>query len=118
MIEQNKVRGVDLDSETRCAHYDSPRDVIAIRFPCCGDWYACYDCHAALTDHNAERWSREARDEPAILCGVCKTKLTIAEYLDCEHFCPDCTASFNPGCANHYHFYFEGVSEASGSDRS
>lgn len=118
MTDSTAVLGIDLDSETRCAHYDSPRDVIAIRFPCCGDWYACYECHAARADHDAERWPAEARDERAVRCGVCGVELTIREYLECEHACPTCGAAFNPGCANHYRYYFAGVSEASGSDRS
>lgn len=112
------VRGVDLDPETRCAHYGSPRDVIAIRFPCCGDYFACYECHAARTDHDAERWPADARDERAVLCGVCGIELTISEYLQCDDSCPDCGAAFNPGCADHYHLYFAGVSQASGPDRS
>lgn len=112
------VHGVDLDSETRCAHYDSSRDVVAIRFPCCGDYFACYDCHTALADHEAERWPADARDHRAVLCGVCGTELTIEEYLRCDDCCPDCGAAFNPGCANHYHLYFAGVSEVSGPDRS
>lgn len=100
------VRGVGLDEETRCVHYRGPRDVIAIRFACCGEYYACYDCHAARADHEAERWPADARDEPAVRCGVCETELTIAAYLACEHGCPDCGAAFNPGCANHYELYF------------
>lgn len=112
------VRGVDLDSETRCAHYDSPQDVIAVRFPCCREYFACYECHTACADHDAGRWSADAREERAILCGVCGTEFTISEYLACDHACPDCDAAFNPGCANHYHLYFAGTAEASGSDRS
>lgn len=117
MVDDVTVRGVGLGSETRCAHYDSPRDVIAIRFPCCGEYYACYECHAVRTGHGAERWPAEAHDERAVLCGVCDTELTIAEYLDSDHACPVCDAAFNPGCAGHHHHYFAGVSEASGPDR-
>ncbi|ADJ14321.1 CHY zinc finger protein [Halalkalicoccus jeotgali] len=116
MVSRERVRGVGLDDETRCAHYGSSRDVIAIRFPCCGDYFACYECHAARTNHDAERWSEDARGERAVLCGRCDTELTITEYLACEDACPDCGATFNPGCANHYHLYFAGVSEASGAD--
>lgn len=119
MGDRNEVvRGVELDSETRCAHYHTPRDVIAIRFPCCGEHYACYECHAELADHDAERWPVDAHGEPAVLCGVCGTELTISEYLDCEHTCPDCGAAFNPRCANHCSLYFAGVSKTSGPDRS
>lgn len=106
--DSTPVRGVELDEETRCAHYHGPRDVISIRFPCCGEYYACHDCHAACADHDAERWSADARDERAVRCGICGSELTIAEYLACEHACPVCGTSFNPGCANHHDYYFEG----------
>jgi uncharacterized CHY-type Zn-finger protein len=112
------VCGVELDAETRCVHYDSPRDVIAIRFTCCGDWYACYKCHATRAGHDAERWPADAHEERAILCGSCRTELTIFEYLDSDHTCPHCNTAFNPGCANHYDLYFEDVSEVSGPGRS
>lgn len=103
----DSVRGVDVGPETRCAHYASDRDVIAIRFPCCDEFYPCFECHEAVTDHEPERWPSERFDEPAVLCGVCGETLTIRTYLDCEHSCPSCDAAFNPGCANHYELYFE-----------
>ena len=40
-------------------------------------------------------------------CGKCQNTMSIAEYLDCGNFCPFCGAAFNPGCARHYHCYFE-----------
>lgn len=100
------VRGVDVDHETRCRHYGSDRDVIAVRFPCCGEYYACHACHAAVADHEAERWPADARGARAVLCGVCGSELTIAAYLGSGNACPDCGAAFNPGCANHYGRYF------------
>jgi uncharacterized CHY-type Zn-finger protein len=100
------VHGVDLDDETRCAHWRSPSDIIAIRFACCGRYYACYDCHAALETHEPVVWPRERFDEPAVLCGVCRTELSVDAYLASGFACPSCGASFNPGCANHYHLYF------------
>jgi uncharacterized CHY-type Zn-finger protein len=39
--------------------------------------------------------------------GACSVEMTIREYLECESRCPACGAGFNPGCRNHYHFYFE-----------
>ena len=45
------VKGVDLDPETRCRHYHGPTDVVALKFKCCGEYYACKDCHAELADH-------------------------------------------------------------------
>lgn len=101
------VRGIDLDAHTRCAHYHKPVDVIAIRMKCCGVYYACKDCHEALAGHALEVWPQSEWSQPAVLCGVCGTELTIREYLGCGNQCPVCKAGFNPGCRNHYNFYFE-----------
>jgi uncharacterized CHY-type Zn-finger protein len=103
--------GVDVDEETRCRHYDDKRDVIAIKFPCCGTYYPCFECHAEVVDHEAERWPRANFEEAAILCGVCRTELTIEAYLDCGDTCPNCGAAFNPGCRTHHHLYFESSEE-------
>ncbi|SRR5579862_3850744 len=102
-----QVRGVDVDSQSRCAHYHLPMDVVAIKMKCCGIYYACKECHDALADHDILVWPRKEWDEKAILCGVCGHELTIREYMQSENSCPACTANFNPGCRNHYHYYFE-----------
>jgi len=104
--EQRLVVGLAVDDQTRCAHYHTDRDVIAIRFPCCETYYPCFECHAACVDHDAVQWPRNRVDEPAILCGVCGTELTVQRYLDCEHQCPDCGTAFNPGCRRHADRYF------------
>jgi uncharacterized CHY-type Zn-finger protein len=100
------VRGIDLDPQTRCLHYHGPADIIAIKMKCCGVYYACKDCHIALADHPIEAWPEGEWCEPAILCGACGTELTIRQYMQSESLCPGCRARFNPGCRNHYHFYF------------
>ncbi|MFW5934483.1 MAG: CHY zinc finger protein [Halolamina sp.] len=61
-VHGHTVRGVDVGPETRCRHYDSELDVIAIRFPCCGTFYPCYECHLAAADHEPERWGDESGD--------------------------------------------------------
>jgi uncharacterized CHY-type Zn-finger protein len=104
-----EIRGLDLDPETRCAHWHSPLDVIAIRMKCCGVYYACKDCHEALAGHAIAIWPRDEWDRPAVLCGACGTEMTIRQYLDCASSCPRCRAAFNPACRNHHHFYFEGT---------
>ncbi|KPN29863.1 hypothetical protein SY89_00583 [Halolamina pelagica] len=133
-VHGHAVRGVDVGPETRCRHYDSERDVIAIRFPCCGTFYPCYECHLAAADHEPERWGEVSgspegavgegspdrtvgedvgsadravgEDANAVLCGSCGSVLTVAEYLDCDDRCPNCRAAFNPGCRRHYDRYF------------
>ena len=101
------VRGVDLDSQTRCAHYHSALDIVAIRMKCCGTYYACKECHDAIAGHALEAWPRKDWDQPAVLCGACRRELSITEYLASESTCPGCKARFNPACRKHYHFYFE-----------
>jgi len=102
------VRGIDLDPETRCAHWHSPLDVIAIKMKCCGVYYACRDCHDALAGHAAEVWPDAEWDQPAVLCGVCGHEMSVRDYLASADRCPDCGAGFNAGCRHHYHLYFAG----------
>ena len=101
------VHGIDLDPQTRCAHYHKPVDVIAIKMRCCGVYYACKDCHVALADHAIEVWPREEWNQLAVLCGCCGAELSVRTYMECGDTCPACRVQFNPGCRNHYHFYFE-----------
>lgn len=101
------VHGVDLDGETRCAHWHSPLDIVAIKMKCCETYYACKDCHEALAGHAAAVWPRGERDEKAVLCGACGHEMTVRDYLACGDACPSCGAGFNPGCRHHHHFYFE-----------
>ena len=107
LIHGEEVHGVDVDHETRCAHWHSPLDIIAIKFRCCGRWYPCFDCHSESADHAASVWPADKFDEEAILCGACGTKLTIEQYSTCRSVCPACEARFNPGCSRHLHLYFE-----------
>ncbi len=96
-----------VDDETRCVHYHSPLDVIAIKMKCCNEYYPCIHCHTETTNHTAAVWKQDEFDTKAILCGVCKNELTITEYLKSDSECPFCKTAFNPRCSNHYHFYFE-----------
>lgn len=101
------VHGLDVDAQTRCAHYHGATDIVALRFKCCDSWYPCIDCHTALADHVAQIWPMSERDVEAVLCGACGHRLTVTAYLECGSRCPACQASFNPGCRNHHHLYFE-----------
>ncbi len=105
--ERSRIFGLDLDAQTRCAHWHSALDIVAIRMKCCGVFYACKDCHEALADHPIQTWPRGEWNEKAVLCGACGTELTINQYLDSDNRCPACGAGFNPGCRGHHHFYFE-----------
>ena len=102
-----KVYGKLVDSETRCEHYHSPLDIIAIKFKCCDKYYPCYECHEETTDHTAMVWNKDEGDTKGILCGVCKYELTINEYMNSNDKCPNCRSAFNPNCRKHYHLYFQ-----------
>lgn len=105
--QRPEVRGVDVDGQTRCAHWHSEIDIIAIKMMCCGMYYACKDCHDALAGHASAVWPEQEWDTKAVLCGACGTELSVRDYLDCANVCPACGAGFNPGCRNHCHFYFK-----------
>jgi len=59
-----QVIGIDVDPETRCDHYHSDRDIIAIKFKCCGQWYPCHACHAEVAGHPAEVWPKNSTRPP------------------------------------------------------
>jgi len=99
------LRGVEIDPHTRCIHHREPRDVIAIRPPCCNAYYPCDRCHEETAAHQMARWPRDQWSERAVLCGVCGRTMTIADYLRCGHECPWCTAVFNPRCGAHWDRY-------------
>ncbi|GAA1362259.1 CHY zinc finger protein [Arthrobacter rhombi] len=101
------VRGAVVDGQTRCVHYRTVLDVVAIRFHCCGEFYPCHRCHAEVPgQHAATPWPAPLHDARALLCGVCGTTLPITEYLS-RSDCPGCGARFNPGCLLHAGLYFE-----------
>ena len=101
------VHGTGVNERTQCAHWQSERDIIGIKFKCCDTFYACFECHHEASDHPPAVWPKSEFNEPAILCGNCQGTLSISSYLSCHNTCPQCQAAFNPGCATHYHLYFE-----------
>jgi uncharacterized CHY-type Zn-finger protein len=101
-----RVYGATVDDETRCIHYRTPADIVAIKFACCGRYYPCHLCHAEAETHEARQWPVAERETRAILCGVCKSELTISTYLEVLA-CPNCGSPFNEGCRLHTHLYFE-----------
>ena len=51
-----EVRGINVDAQTRCVHYRSDLDIVAIKMRCCGVYWACKDCHIALAGHAIAVW--------------------------------------------------------------
>jgi uncharacterized CHY-type Zn-finger protein len=101
-----RVLGPVVDDMTRCVHYNTPVDIVAIKFACCGEYYPCHLCHQETAGHDAQQWGLDERDQKAVLCGACGTELTIAAYLATDE-CPTCRSPFNERCRLHVHLYFE-----------
>ena len=106
-MEKIEVYGKIIDDNTRCEHYHSPVDISAIKFKCCGHYYPCFQCHEETAGHAAQTWNKSEWNIKAILCGKCKTELTINEYMRSGNQCPKCGSTFNPNCSKHYHLYFQ-----------
>ncbi|WP_373520866.1 CHY zinc finger protein [Aquiflexum sp.] len=106
-IGEIKVFGKSIDKHTRCLHWHSQLDIIAIKFKCCEKYYPCFSCHEEEADHEHKVWPKSEYGEKAILCGICGNELSIKDYMDSDNTCPHCQSGFNPGCSNHYHLYFE-----------
>jgi uncharacterized CHY-type Zn-finger protein len=102
-----QVKGIPIDDQTRCVHYHSKLDVVAIKFKCCAEYYPCIHCHEEAAGHTVQRWQSSEWNLKAILCGACRHELTINEYFHCNYKCPACDSAFNPACKNHDHLYFE-----------
>lgn len=106
-----KIHGVEVkgnvkDGETRCEHYHSELDRVAMKFYCCKTYYPCIHCHIETTDHTVSKWPVEQFDEKAVLCGACGTEISIHAYINGGASCSNCEAPFNPGCERHHHLYF------------
>ena len=100
-----ELAGRLVDVQSRCVHYRTDRDVVAIRFACCRPFYGCHLCHQECADHPAVVWSSADRDVHAVVCGVCRGTLSIGDYVVADG-CPQCGATFNPRCRLHHHLYF------------
>lgn len=104
---KRRVLGVGLDAQSRCAHWHSAVDVVAMRFKCCGEYYGCRACHDETAEHPVKLWSEADAGECVAMCGVCGFELTMAVYLAGHPSCPACAAAWNPRCVLHRHLYFE-----------
>ncbi|AET38894.1 Hot13p Ecym_3408 [Eremothecium cymbalariae DBVPG len=125
MLKEVTIKGRLIDAESRCVHWNSRLDIIALKLKCCESFYACYSCHQELThkDHATHKYNiNKSPMEHVILCGVCKNTMTFQKYTsrsfgeaDQEGIstqnqpfcCPFCNSPFNPGCKLHYDLYFD-----------
>ncbi|MBP2622941.1 CHY zinc finger protein [Streptococcus oricebi] len=100
-----RVFGLEIDEETRCLHYHSDLDIVALKCWACQDYFSCYQCHDSLRDHHFVAYPSKQKSDKVVLCGACKSELTISLYRG-QLSCPNCKRAFNPACKNHYDLYF------------
>ncbi|SUJ60260.1 zinc finger protein [Staphylococcus aureus] len=69
------VYGSLIDTETRCLHYFTEEDIIAIKFKCCNKYYPCYKCHNEFEKHAIKRWSEPSFNEKSNLMRCMQTRI-------------------------------------------
>ncbi|ODQ67436.1 CHY zinc finger family protein [Nadsonia fulvescens var. elongata DSM 6958] len=107
MSSNVKIHGLLVDDQSRCRHYQSTKDVIALRCGRCDRYYACFQCHNHYeVNHTFVPWPKAKIDQVCVICGVCRHEMTQDIYQGVIE-CPNCAALFNPGCSKHKHHYFE-----------
>ncbi|KAI5959805.1 HOT13 [Candida pseudojiufengensis] len=105
--DQITIKGQLVDNQTRCIHYHTPVDLIAIKFKCCPKlYYPCFKCHEELNNHSIEKYDIKDKTEEVIICGNCFNTMTIENYINCNSKCPYCKSIFNSKCSLHYDLYF------------
>lgn len=107
IIWKHVVYGIGIGPRTECAHYGTPKDIVAIKLLCCDRYFSCIECHETLASHPVVRWPQGRWDESAVLCGNCGHEMTVRRYMASGSRCPNCSAEFNPGCERHWGDYFE-----------
>ena len=100
-----QAQGLLVDDESRCVHYHSEKDIVALQCYECKKYYACYQCHDTLESHVFSPYPLILKEARPILCGSCKTLLSYEEYTE-KGTCPFCNAQFNPACQKHHSIYF------------
>jgi uncharacterized CHY-type Zn-finger protein len=102
-----KVLGREIDNESRCFHWHSKLDIVAMRFKCCMEYYGCRQCHDEIANHDVILWDL-INDQyvDVVMCGSCASTLTTHDYLQGHDKCPTCKAPWNPRCELHRHLYF------------
>ncbi|KAI0800151.1 CHY zinc finger-domain-containing protein [Fomes fomentarius] len=60
---------------------------VAIRAPCCKQWYDCAECHAEAQTHRLAKTM-----EMTLLCKKCKKafRKDMTEYEESDEYCPHC----------------------------
>ena len=80
----SQINGLLVDDQSRCQHYHSPLDIVALKCFECQKYYACYQCHDRLEAHIYRAYPCQLKQDKVLICGVCRHEMTIEEYQDVE----------------------------------
>ncbi|EPT00436.1 hypothetical protein FOMPIDRAFT_150646 [Fomitopsis schrenkii] len=60
---------------------------VAIRAPCCRQWFDCAECHAETQDHRLRK-----NNEMIFMCKKCKKafRKDMTNYEESDEYCPHC----------------------------
>ena len=102
-----KIYGLLVDNQSRCQHYHTELDIVALKCFDCLKYYACYQCHDRLGGtHSFRAYPCHLKQDKVLICGVYQHEMVIDEYQEAI-VCPNCHSAFNLACSKHYDIYFE-----------
>ncbi|WP_438835700.1 CHY zinc finger protein [Streptococcus pluranimalium] len=52
-------KGIVIDDNSRCQHYHSSQNIVALKYADCHSYYACYKCHGAMESHSFKATSAD-----------------------------------------------------------
>ena len=96
-----KIYGLVIDQDGRCIHYHSKLDIVANKCSICHKYWACYECHNQLSNHNFGPYNPNFI---SVLCGHCQQRFTYKDY-ELIRSCSSCLQAFNPKCSLHKGIY-------------
>lgn len=70
---------------------------VAIRAPCCRQWFDCAECHAETQDHRLRKTT-----EMIFMCKKCKKafRKDMSNYEESDEYCPNCDNHYVRRVAN------------------
>ena len=84
-IKGINIYGKTVDNQTRCQHWHSELDVIAIKFKCCEKYYPCFSCHEEEADHEP-KFGRKIPDAASIIIFTLKLTQLKSDWLNLSKY--------------------------------
>ena len=84
-VVHSEIRGINIygkpvDQQTRCQHWHSDLDIIAIKIHCCAKNYPCFSCHEETADHSPSVSHTDVNNNTIFPCGFVSKLMSTAYY--------------------------------------